>query len=128
MINRTHRFHGRASVQRLYKNGKMVRSGSFSLRFTLNPRRDSYRLAIVVSRKVSKSAVVRNRIRRRVYEHVRVMFGSTPIPYDLLITVFDEDVAILQAPELAYEVNKLLKKSKLTTPISNGRAIVEHRN
>lgn len=114
MINRTHRFHGRASIQRLYKNGKMVRSADFSLRYAPNPRRTDYRLAVVVSKKVSKSAVVRNRIRRRVYEHVRIMFGKSAIPCDLLVTVFDERVAVLPAGELAYGLNRLVKKAGLS--------------
>ena len=114
MISRAHRFHGRASIQRLYRGGKMVRSADLSLRYTPNPKRENYRLAVVVSKKVSKSAVVRNRIRRRVYEHVRILFGSQPIPYDLLITVFDERVATLPPAELAYELNGLLKKADLS--------------
>ena len=92
----------------------MVRSADLSLRYAPNPKRESYRLAAVVSKKVSKSAVVRNRIRRRVYEHVRILFGSQSIPYDLLITVFDERVATLPAAELAYELNKLLRKADLS--------------
>ena len=114
MINRTHRFHGRASIQRLYRSGKLVRSASFSLRYTPNPKREDYRLAVVVSKKVSKSAVVRNRIRRRVYEHVRILFGSNVIPYDLLVAVFDEHVAALPPTELAHELNKLIKKANIS--------------
>ncbi len=114
MINRTHRFHGRASIQRLYKSGKLVRSASFSLRYAPNPKREDYRLAVVVSKKVSKSAVVRNRIRRRVYEHVRILFGSNAIPYDLLVAVFDERVAALPPTDLAHELNKLIKKANIS--------------
>ncbi|HEY4161120.1 MAG TPA: ribonuclease P protein component [Candidatus Saccharimonadales bacterium] len=114
MINRSHRFHGRASIQRLYKNSKMVRSASLSLRFAPNTRREHYRLAVVVSRKVHKSAVVRNRIRRRVYEHVRIMFGSQSLPYDLLITAHTDVVASCSSDELAREVEKLLGKAGLT--------------
>lgn len=51
-----------------------------------------YRVAIVVSRKVSKSAVVRNRIRRRLYEIVRE-HGHIANSVDLVFTVYKEDVA-----------------------------------
>jgi ribonuclease P protein component len=125
MISRKHRFHGRASIQRLYKNGNMVRSGSLSLRHAPNPRRDQYRLAVVVSRKVSKSAVVRNRIRRRIYEHVRILSGSFVVPNDLLVVVYDDAIATMPADEARDEVVKLFKKAKLTTPGTSGRAIVE---
>jgi ribonuclease P protein component len=125
MIGRNNRFHGRASIQRLYKSGKLVRSASLSLRFAPNPRRTQYRLAVVVSRKVSKSAVVRNRIRRRLYENVRILSGSLSVPHDLLLVVYDESIADKPAPELRSEVEKLLKKAKLTTPMNPGHAIVE---
>ena len=125
MISRKHRFHGRASIQRLYKNSNMVRSGSLSLRYAPNPRRDQYRLAVVVSRKVSKSAVVRNRIRRRIYENVRILSESFTLPHDLLIVVYEDTIATTPVDDVYREVEKLLKKAKLTAPGTSGRAIVE---
>ena len=125
MISRKNRFHGRASIQRLYKNGKLVRCASMSLRYAPNPRRDQYRLAIVVSRKVSKSAVVRNRIRRRLYENVRILSASLPTPQDLMIVVFDEGIAERPVSELSEEVARLFKKAKLTTSGTSVHAIVE---
>jgi len=125
MISRKHRFHGRASIQRLYKNSNMVRSGSLSMRYAPNLRRDQYRLAVVVSRKVNKSAVVRNRIRRRVYERVRILSESFDSPNDLVIVVYEDMIATASADAVHGEVVKLLKKAKLTTPGTSGRAIVE---
>lgn len=114
MIGRSHRFHGRGSIRRLYANGKSVRSGLLALRYAPNPRRDAYRLGVVVSRKVSKSAVLRNRIRRRLYERVRIL-SSSYAAYDLLISVYDAKVADMPSDELDKEVQKLLLKAKLTT-------------
>jgi len=125
MISRKNRFHGRASIQRLYKNGQLARCGSLSLRYAPNPRRTQYRLAVVVSRKVSKSAVVRNRIRRRLYENVRILSTSLSAPYDLSIIVYDESIAEKPVDELAEEVAKLFKKAKLTTSGTSVHAIVE---
>jgi ribonuclease P protein component len=125
MIGRNHRFHGRASIQRLYKSGKMVRFGALSLKYGDNPRRSDYRLAVVVSRKVSKSAVVRNRIRRRLYEHVRILSSSFAKPADLLLIVYDESVADKPAVEVRQDVENLLKKAKLLAAEPSGRAIVE---
>lgn len=125
MISRNNRFHGRASIQRLYKNGKLVRCASLSLKYAPNPRRSQYRLAVVVSRKVSKSAVVRNRIRRRLYENVRILSVSLSEPFDLLIVVYDEGLAERSAADVSSEVEKLFKKAKLTTPGTSVHAIVE---
>jgi ribonuclease P protein component len=115
MIGRTHRFHGRGSIARLYANGKSVRSGALSLRYAPNSRRQDYRAAVVVSRKVSKSAVVRNRIRRRVYEHVRILSTNFNAAYDLIFTIFDEKVATMPPDELASQIDKLIDKAKLTS-------------
>ena len=125
MIGRKNRFHGRASIQRIYKSGKMVRFGSLSLRYAANPRRNEYRLAVVVSRKVSKSAVVRNRIRRRLYEHVRILSTSLSGPIDLLLVVYDEGIADKPAAELRRDVEKLLKKARLLGAEPSSRAVSE---
>jgi ribonuclease P protein component len=125
MISRTHRFHGRAGLKRLYGNSKTARSGILSLRYAPNGRHTGYRLAIVVSRKVSKSAVVRNRIRRRLYESVRILSGSFTAPHDLILMVYDEKVATMPAAVLATEVTKLCQKAGLSAVLAPKHAIVE---
>jgi ribonuclease P protein component len=82
------------------------------LRFSRNPKRTDYRVAVVVSKKVNKSAVVRNRIRRRVYEVVRGYGLATNL--DVIITVFDEVVATMPAEQLQKSLRRQL--SKLPTP------------
>ncbi len=128
MIGRSNRFHGRGSIKRLYAQGKSARSGSVALRYSTNPRRTSYRLAVVVSRKVSKSAVVRNRIRRRIYEHVRILSATFSEPYDLALLVYDANLAELPADKLAAEITRLFQKAKLTMPTSASHGIVETKD
>lgn len=125
MIGRSNRFHGRAAIARVQKTGISVRSGMFVLRSVPNPKRSSYRLAVVVSRRVSKSAVVRNRIRRRLYERVRILSSSMPAPHDLVLMVYDEQVATAPPAKLDAEVAKLFKKARLTSDRPVQRAIVE---
>ena len=124
MIGRSNRFHGRATIRRLYANGKSVRSSMLALRYAPNPRRNAYRLAVVVSRKISKSAVVRNRIRRRIYERVRILSGSLEA-CDLLVTVYDVRVATMASDELDREVAKLLHKARITSAETPAHDIVE---
>src|SRR6478609_11230175 len=100
MISQAHRFHGRNSLRFVYQRGQNIRGGAVSLRFIENPRRHNYRVAVVVSRKVSKSAVVRNRIRRRVYEMVRENARRCPKALDLVFTVYGDTVAELPHAEL----------------------------
>lgn len=126
MISRTNRFHGHGSLKYLYARGKTVRAASVSLRYCPNTRRQTYRLAVVVSRKVSKSAVVRNRIRRRLYEVIRNLSGDFTGVYDLTLLVYDEKVAELPHAQLVALVAGLLKKAGITTGKPHNRAIVKH--
>lgn len=111
MISRNHRFHGRASLNYVHKKGQVARGQQVSLKYIVNNRRRAYRLAVVVSRKVSKSAVVRNRIRRRLYEIVRRRSSDLNAVYDLVLMVYDEQLATAEPAELERTVNQLFKKA-----------------
>jgi ribonuclease P protein component len=111
MIARTHRFHGYNSLRNVYRNGKTVRGPLFALKTVPNPNRKSYRAAVVVSRKVSKSAVARNRMRRRLYEQMREFESGITSPHDVVITVFSDN--LLEAPhkEVAGHLKKQLRQA-----------------
>jgi ribonuclease P protein component len=113
MIARKHRFHGHGSLRYVYQHGKVVRGAFSSLKFVPNPKRSSYRLAVVVSKKVSKSAVVRNRIRRRLYEEMRRQSDSIKEPHDMVLTVFSEQAAEISPDEITKLVADHLKASKI---------------
>lgn len=83
------------------------------LKYIVNSKRSSYRAAVIVSKKVHKSAVVRNRIRRRVYELIRLNLDQSTT-YDLATMVYDESIATIPAEELERRVVGLLAKAKLT--------------
>lgn len=108
MIGAIHRFHGRNSLRQVYKHGQSVRAGQMSLRYLQTERAQGFRAAVVVSRKVHKSAVKRNRIRRRLYG---LLGEYDPGAYDLVFTVFDSHLADMPADELRSVVMMLLKKS-----------------
>lgn len=111
MLSRTHRFHGHNSLNYVYKSGHTARTADISLRYAPNNRRETYRCAVVVSKKVSKSAVVRNRIRRRVYEAVRLQEARITEPLDLVFSVFQEKVAVIPSNELQQRVKQLLDQA-----------------
>ena len=108
----------------VYQRGQTVRGGAIGLRYAVNTRRPGYRLAVVVSRKVSKSAVVRNRIRRRVYEIVREHAGQLTQPLDLVYTVYGEDIAAQPHDALKRLVLSLLDKTGARRPSAPDHAIV----
>jgi ribonuclease P protein component len=113
MLSRSHRFHGYGSLRYVYRNGKVVRGSCCSLKYTANSRNTTYRVAVVVSKKVSKSAVVRNRIRRRIYEIVRERVAEDQ-PLDLVFTAFSEQLATMPAGQLRDTVCSQLETAKLT--------------
>jgi ribonuclease P protein component len=110
MLTRSHRFHGYGSLRHTYNQGKTVRGQLISLRYATRPTGKPYRVAVVVSRKVHKSAVVRNRIRRRVYEWVR-QCETVPAATDLVFTVFSDQITRIEAEQLNSIMSELLTKA-----------------
>jgi ribonuclease P protein component len=112
MIARKNRFHGHNALNYTYRQGKTARTAHCSLRYVANGRRQTYRAAIVVSKKLSKSAVVRNRIRRRLYEQVR---GLVPVSarYDLVLTAFSEQLATMPEKDINKTISGLLQTAGL---------------
>jgi ribonuclease P protein component len=108
MISRAHRFHGYNSLRFAYRNGQTVRGPLFSVTVALNPRRTKYRAAVVISRKVHKSAVGRNRMRRRLYEIIRGLADGVDKPYDIVITVFNDSVLNETQAELEASLRRQL--------------------
>ena len=95
----------------MQRHGKMVRGAKMALVFGKNERGFT-RVGVVVSKKVDKRAVVRNRIRRRVYEAVRVNFENVPRKMDYIIMVYSAEVATMPFSELEKLVGKLVVEAK----------------
>ncbi len=111
MLSRKHRYHGLNSLRITYKQGQVVRSQQISLRYFLNTRRQTYRCAVIVSKKVEKSAVKRNRLRRRVFEVVRQLEPQINQPYDLIIQIFSAGFIDLSSAELNKQIKELMAKA-----------------
>lgn len=111
MISAKHRFHGYGSLKRVYQQGQTVRGQVFSIKYLPNPKRKDYRLAVVVSRKVHKSAVARNRIRRRIYEAVRLMEAEITEPHDIIISIYSDTLLDEPAKSLQRQLRQQLKKA-----------------
>jgi ribonuclease P protein component len=110
MLTRSHRFHGYNSLKSVYRSGKNIRAGSISLRYINRTPPRSYRVAVVVSKKVNKSAVVRNRIRRRIYEAMRRHELSIPAGHDLVFTVHEDNIAQEEAALVDELIGSILEK------------------
>ena len=118
MLRRSNRFHGYNSLRIVYQKGQTVRGPLLSLR-AMPSKRAEFRCAVVVSRKVAKLAVVRNRIRRRVFEQVRLAAPQLISPYDLVWTAFSDQLAMTPAAELKTLIEEMLTKAGATSGIVN---------
>ena len=103
----------------MYKHGKTVRKSQMSLVFGENTRGFT-RMAVVVSKKVEKSAVGRNRIRRRIYEVLRINIDLIPKKRDYIFVVYDKKVAKIPFNELEKLVGDLVNESKVCYNKKNG--------
>ena len=111
MIGKANRFHGHRSVSQV--RGEVAHGRLMSIRFTKNNKSD-YRLAVVVSKKIAPTAVMRNRIRRRLFELVRTEKLLTGQPVDLIIYAKTSAIGEMEHADLGREVSSLTKKALAT--------------
>lgn len=112
MLNKKYRFHSRGGVRYVYQKGKTVRTSKMSLIFVENTRGFT-RMAVVVSKKVMKTAVKRNRIRRRVYETLRKNMDLIPKGNDYIFVVFSPSVIDMPFNELEKLLGELVAEAKV---------------
>ena len=109
MLSRKYRFHSRGGVNFVYRHGKSVHTTNLAL-ICMSNQRGMRRFAVVVSKKVLKSAVGRNRIRRRVYEAIRLEDPECFSPMDGIFTVHSASFAKMPFRELQNTVHELLER------------------
>jgi ribonuclease P protein component len=113
MLSNTFRFHGHGSLRYVYKNGQAVRSHHVTVKYTTNPHRKTSRFAVVVSKKVLKSAVGRNRVRRRIYEIIRSELPNIKNVSDVVVIVFSAELATMPSEELSSTLRQLFETAGL---------------
>lgn len=109
MLAKKNRFHGHSSLNYVYRRGETVRSPFCAMRYTKG-KYDEYRVAIVVSKKVAKAAPNRNRIRRRVYEVVRLLAPKYLTNQDVVVTIFDDRFIEMPHDELYASIERQLQQ------------------
>lgn len=113
MLSNEHRFHGPNSLRYVYKNGQTVHSRLFNIKYATNERREKPRFAVVVSKKVHKSAVGRNRIRRRLYEIIRLQLPRLHPDRDVVVIVVSGEVLALPFEEMTAGIEQLFSEAGL---------------
>lgn len=112
MLSKKYRFHSRGGVRFTYQKGKTIRTPKMSLVFNENTR-GHQRFAVVISKKVLKSAVGRNRIRRRVYEAIRMNLPYFKDKKDCIFVVYSKEIKNMSFDELQKLILDLFTQSRL---------------
>jgi ribonuclease P protein component len=115
MLAFKYRFHGHGSLRYVYTHGQAVRSRLVTLKYSTHPKRKNPRVAVVVSKKVHKSAVGRNRIRRRIYEIVRLEMPKLYPDRDIVLIVFSSEVLSMPAADLTETIKQLFESADIYT-------------
>ena len=100
MISKEYRFSGPGSIRYVLRKGAVLRGSVVNVRYIKNSRNSSYRASVVVSKKITKSAPKRNRIRRRIYEIIRLQSPDYLKNHDVVIIVLNDSVATMEHSEL----------------------------
>lgn len=119
MLSFQYRFHGHGSLRYVYKNGHAIRTHLLTLKYTHNPHRKRSRFSVVVSKKVHKSAVGRNRIRRRLYEIIREQLPLMKNPSDVALIVLSDEVRHMPVEDLRQTVSQLFNQAGLHKDTEN---------
>ncbi len=119
MLSKKYRFHSRGGVRYVYQKGKTIRKPKMSLVFVENTRGFT-RVAVVVSKKVEKTAVGRNRIRRRVYEVLRLNFDDLPKKMDYIFIVYSKELMKMPFKDIEALAGELVAEAKVCYNKKNG--------
>jgi len=106
-LSRKNRLTGKKDIQNVFKEGKTVKNSFFFIKYVANSL-DCARLAIIVSSKVSKKSVVRNRIRRIIGEII-IKNNFLSFPLDIIINA--SPIILDKSPaEIKSQLGQAIKK------------------
>jgi len=111
MLAKKYRLAKEKAFKRVYQKGKFFFTSNINLRFAKNQEKNS-RFGFVISKKISKKATIRNRIKRQLSEIIRKNLKSIVKGKDIVIKV--------KKPYIEKDFNqkeqilvKIFKKNKL---------------
>jgi ribonuclease P protein component len=111
IMQKENRLALRKDFQRVYRFGRSVANHQFVLYQNIRQANDPLRLGISVSKKVG-NAVVRNRIRRRIKEIVRLKKDLLKIGLDIILIV-RKPTAEMDYHQMEKSLNHIFRKADL---------------
>jgi ribonuclease P protein component len=110
MLPKTNRLKNKKDIERVLKRGKRIKEGFLILKVAESSFKNS-RFAFIVSQKVSKKASLRNKIRRRLSELVRLKIKKIRKGMDLVFIVIP-GLEEKDFWEISETINKLFQRAK----------------
>lgn len=100
MLPKENRIKKKKDFEAIFKKGKSFKNNFFILK-VLNNNLTISRFAFVISQKVSKKAVERNKIRRRISSFLEANFQNIKIGFDFVFVVlpYAKDKSFVQIKE-----------------------------
>lgn len=111
MLKKKHRLAKETDVKTAFAKGRSFFSPHFAVKFLKKPDAAVPRLTVVASTKVSKKAVVRNRLKRVARETVRKMLPDLK-PGDYVLTI-KPSATDLESKTFSAALQEFLNKLKL---------------
>jgi len=112
MLPKTNRLKKKKDIDSVFKKGKATREELFNLRWALNGLKQS-RFAVVISKKISKKAVTRNKIRRIIAGAIQEKLPEIKKNVDAVLLTFS-GVEKKDAGEIKKTLDAIFKKTKIT--------------
>jgi ribonuclease P protein component len=112
MLAKKYRLSKRPDIEAVFKKGRRINHPLFVL-YIMHNRLGYSRFAFPVSKKVSKKAVERNRIRRMERESVRVHYKDISAGNDVIIIATQRTLEIKKAYLLWESLRTIFKKQGL---------------
>lgn len=113
MIPYKNRFHKKGAVRYVYLKGDIFRSKFVTLKVVKSRNPINSRVAVVISKKTHKSAVKRNRIRRRLYGYIETRMSDLSGVYDIVLIVTSSEIISLSPSELRALIDELFTQADL---------------
>lgn len=108
MLNKANRITKTRDLQTVYRKGKTLHTPALVIKFLHS---EKFRAGFVVSKKTSKKAVERNRVKRALREEMRL--NSTNLAPGEYMLVAKPIAASFKSKDLRLQLLNALKKAKL---------------
>lgn len=118
MLAKVNRIRKRQDFSRIFRSGTSFRSQHLRLHVVRTPK--NKRWSITISTKISKKAVVRNRLRRRLNGFIREYWPQLQENIDVVIVV-TRDFSQLETTALRQEFLKLCSQANILTGLGGSK-------